>query len=99
MVRVQIRRARDGRLGAVVVERHLQPAGHRRRNFILNREDVVLRPVESFRPQLKTIRRINQLHRDAEPAAGGAHAAGEQSADVQSGSDRGKVGGRTLERK
>ena len=70
-----------------------------RRDFILNLEDVLQRPIELLRPEVVPLFHIDELRGDSQPVARLADAAFEHRADVQAPPDLPHVEGLALERK
>jgi len=64
----------------------LQCCRHCRRDVILQREQILVRPLVVLRPERGAIVGLDQLDDDAHPAAGAAHAAFQQVGGTQLGS-------------
>ena len=91
-VGLEVARRRPGRHG---VRARGQPGLHRldhpRGDLVLHGEDVRVLAVEPLGPQVETGGHVGELGRDAQPAAGRAHAAVEDMAHRQRAGDRRRV--------
>ncbi len=83
--------------GLVDAQRDLQGVGDRAGDVLLDGEHVVEFAVEGAGPELKAVRRLDQLGGDAQAVAGLAHAALQHMGHPQLLADQLQVGGLALE--
>ncbi len=74
----------------VLVQNHVQRCRDILGDVLLNRENVIKRPVIALRPHVESIRRADQLRRDADPLAVAAHRTLDDMPHIKMGANIGR---------